>query len=130
VAQIVDADAVEFCGLAHRLPRPMQISARSSLGDARDDVRVVFDPGDFRQHRLSGGAEVERLFAGLAVRSEQDAALHIDLRPLGVQNFSEPSARQDKQPHRRDCVWVELDATVYGLGGVLGVWFSFVNGKG
>ena len=83
--------------------------------------------GRARQDGLRRCGKVDRLPAGLAVRQEDDAALQIDLRPLRVENFAKPGARQDQQPDRGDGERVEPNAPVFGLRRVLGARLRFID---
>ena len=105
MAQIVEAHAVQF----RRLPEAFHGLCRSARGapSAAPATMNGFSSiaGDVRQYGLGRGAEVQRLLAGLAVRKEKNAALKVELRPLGVQNFAKPRASR---------ISSRIAATAYG----------------
>jgi hypothetical protein len=88
MAQGVKPHSFEPGGLADSGPRLFQIGLRLSGLFARDNVRGTLDAGQSGKHFESRCWEIDRLFARLAVRQEDHAALNIDVRPLSVEDFA------------------------------------------
>lgn len=120
-------DAVKAGGALHGRPRLLEVRARRALLGAGDDVRIAFDAWKRRQNGLRGGGKVDWLLAPPAVREENHAALHIDLRPLRVENFPQAGAGEDQEPDRGDGERIEFDAALIGLCQMLGAQPIFVN---
>ena len=97
--QIVNAHVVQLGRLANTTPRLVQVGARSAFARARDDVRIALHARKLGKNGLCRGAQIERLFARLAIGEKQDAALKVQLRPLRVENFAKACSGQDKQPN-------------------------------
>src|SRR5438034_9266077 len=117
--QVVDAKTFETGRLRDRGPGLLQVHAGRSIPLAGDYVRIVFKPGQSGQYRLCSRGQVDRLGAGLAVGKMNDAALEIDVLPLGMENLPEASPRQDQEPNRRNRVCIQHSAPPLRLGSVL-----------
>ena len=118
---------MEVGDLGDRRPRLLEVGSRCSILGACDDEGIALDAWQYGYDDERGRGKVDRLFPGLAVGQEDDAALEIDLLPSGVQDFPKARASQDQELDGGNRERVEFRPPFARGGGVLRARFSLVD---
>ena len=95
VPQVVQAHVLQPGALPDTLPGLLEADEMPSL-QAREDVRVAFYPGNFRESFKRGGSQGDDLGPGLGVGQTQTTAFGIHVLPLQREDFGFPRASEDQ----------------------------------